>query len=161
MRISILILFATVLYSCGSGSTNEVPPADDFTAYLDTLGNGPQEQVIYLTDSTETSEEEPIEYSNGEITFTPGNVKWTSTPKTFSVDLHIEIVQDTIYKYTIRTTGGSTSKQSFEEPNDVIYHTVKNGETLSGLAQRYKVKVKCVNNGKPLYVGTKIKIVCE
>jgi LysM repeat protein len=160
MRISILITCALIVNSCGSGNQPvEIPPADDFSAYLDTLGTGTTEEVITI--SEETTEEDPIEYSNGEITFNPGSVKWSATPKTFSVDLHLEIVQDTIYKYSIRTTGGSTSKQSFGDSDNVVYHTVKPGETLSELAEKYKVKVKCVNNGKPLYVGTKIKIVCE
>ncbi len=163
MRISILITFAVLFLSCVGDSTSQLPPEDDFQKYLDSLDGKVPEQVIDLEGGIEQDtpavEEPGITYADGEVTFTPGNVKWSSAPKTFTVDLHLEIVEDTIYNFTIKTTGGSARKAA-PSPGHT-YHVVKKGETLSGLAAKYGVPVRCINGGKPLFVNTKIRIGCE
>jgi hypothetical protein len=145
-----LLIFA----SCTGDPTQTTVHTDDYTSYFDSINGvntGVEEQVIDLSGI----EQDEVVYEDGVIVLRPGSATVGSMlPSTYTLDLHLEVRNDSVYDYTIKTKGGHGT---LERPT--YTHIVQKGETISTIAQKYGVQQSRVNGGNSkINIGQTIKI---
>lgn len=149
-----VIIAALFLYSC----TGAPAPVNDHKEEFDTLFARLQSGVTpspvdtaniveISTPEAATPEHFTIEVDAGSLKMADGRV----LPQT--IEISIKVHEDGAYTYTMKSKGTNSL---------VDYHVVKKGETISTIAEKYGVSVKCVNNGNAkININQTIKIRCN